>query len=243
MKAVIVAAGRGKRLMPLTANTPKPLIPVQGTPLLDYLLRGLKWSGITDVIIVVRYLGEKIEEAYGDGSSIGMHIEYAYQEGLSGTGSALLAVEGKTGSEPFLLMWGDVLSNPENYKRIQELYAENPCDLFSDLNWMDDPSTGASVTMDDTHILAIQEKPEPGAAPTHWNQAGLFICKESVFQAMRDSGVSPRGEIEFTGGVQVLLDNGAEVRYMRHDGFWSDVGTIELLDRLNADPKVSALLR
>jgi NDP-sugar pyrophosphorylase family protein len=243
MKAVIVAAGRGKRLMPLTADRPKPLIPVQGTALLDYLLRGLRWSGITDVVIVIRYLGEKIEEAYGDGSSMGMHIEYAHQTGLNGTGSALLAVEGLVGDDPFLLMWGDVLSDPDNYRRIQELYAKHPCELLSDLNWLDDPSTGASVTIDDTHILAIQEKPEPGSAPSHWNQAGLFICRKKIFQAMRDSGVSPRGEIEFTGGVQVLIDHGDEVRYMRHDGFWSDVGTIELLNRLNADPRVPSLLR
>ncbi len=245
MRAVIVAAGRGKRLMPLTANTPKPLLPVHGVPIIEYLLRGLRASGVRDVTIVVRYLGAQIRDHYGDGTSLGMKISYVEQGEVMGTGAALLSVEDVVGDEPFMLLWGDILMDSEHYQRIQDLFQEHPCDLISTLNWMDDPSAGASVVTEDGRIIKIIEKPPKGNAPSNWNQAGLFICTKAVLDAMRKCGLSPRGEIEFTAGVQRLLDDGKVVRCMylpRYD-FWSDVGTPEVLAALNADPKVRELLR
>lgn len=231
--------------MPLTADTPKPLLPVHGTPIIEYLLRGLKWAGVTDIVIVVRYLGDKIREHYGDGSAIGMSISYVEQHDVAGTGAALLSVEDVVGGEPFMLLWGDVLMDPDNYSRIQQLYAAHPCDLISTLNWMDDPSSGASVVTEDGRIVKIIEKPPAGTAPSNWNQAGLFICTRAMFDALHQCGLSPRGEIEFTAGVQQLLDGGKNVRcmFIPQDGFWSDVGTPELLSSLNAAPGVRDLLR
>ena len=245
MRAVIVAAGRGKRLMPLTAETPKPLLPVHGMPIIEYLLRGLRSADVSDIIVVVRYLGDKIKEYYGDGSSLGMNISYVEQSEIAGTGAALLAVEDVVGDEPFMLLWGDILMDPDNYQRILDLFDGRPCDLISTLNWMDDVSAGASVVAEDGRIIRIIEKPPMGTAPSNWNQAGLFVCTRAVFDAVRACRVSPRGEIEFTAGVQRLLHDGKDVRcmYLPKDGFWSDVGTPEILAALNADPSVRELLR
>ena len=243
MKAIIAAAGRGKRLMPLTAEIPKPLIPIQGTPLLEYLLRGLRWAGVSEAVIVVRYVGEKVRQVFGGGSAIGIKLDYAWQTGPDGTGSALLAAENLVGEEPFMLLWGDVLMDPENYRRIQAAYSANPCDLLSGLNWLDDPSTGAAVYVDGDRIVDIEEKPDSAGARTHWNQAGLFVCTKEVLAAVRACGLSPRGEIEFTSAVQRLISSGRNVRWMPVEGFWSDVGTPEALARLTADPAVKHLLR
>ncbi|HUV05290.1 MAG TPA: sugar phosphate nucleotidyltransferase [Armatimonadota bacterium] len=243
MRAVIAAAGRGKRLMPLTAETPKPLIPIQGTRLLEYILRGLRWAGILEAIIVVRHLGDKIKEAYGSGSELGMKLEYVWQAGPDGTGSAVLAAEALVGEELFMLVWGDVLMDPENYRRIQAVYSARPCDLLSGLNWLDDPSTGAAVYVDEDRIADIEEKPRAGRARTHWNQAGLFVCTKEVPAALRECGLSLRDEIEFTSAVQNLISSGRDVRWMPVEGFWSDVGTPEALARLNAESAVKDLLR
>ncbi len=245
MLAVIVAAGRGRRLMPLTADTPKPLLTVDGTPIIEYLLRGLKWAGVTDVIVVVRYLGDRIRAAYGDGSACGMNISYVEQHEIAGTGAAVLSVEDVVGDEPFLLLWGDVLMAPENYLRIQELHAAHSSPLRSALNWMDDPSAGASVVTEDDRIVAIYEKPPLGSAPSNWNQAGLFVCGREIFGGMRACGLSPRGEVEFTAGVEELLSKREDVRcmFIPQGGFWSDVGTPEALAALNADPSVRQLLK
>ena len=245
MKAVVAAAGRGKRLMPLTADIPKPLIPIQGTPLLEYLLRGLCWAGVSEAVVVVRYLGEKVRQAFGDGSQLGIELTYAWQAGPDGTGSALLAAESLVGEEPFMLLWGDVLMDPENYRRIQAAYSACPCDLLSGLNWLDDPSTGAAVYVDGDRIVDIEEKPDSAGSSTHWNQAGLFVCAREVIAAARECGLSPREEVEFTSAVQRLIryDSPRRIRWMPVEGFWSDVGTPEALARLNADPAVKHLLR
>lgn len=242
MRAVIAAAGRGKRLMPLTADTPKPLLPVQGVRLLDYLLRGLKWAGVTEVTLVVKYLSEMIQNTYSR-EDFGMKIECVNQSGPDGTGSALLAAEEAVGSDPFMLLWGDVLMDPWSYRRILDAYATRPSSLLSALNWLDDPSTGASVCTDGARITSIQEKPPPGTARSNWNQAGLFVCTREVIAALKECGLSPRGEVEFTSGVQRLIEKGLDVRWMPLSGFWSDVGTPELLDRLNSRQEVAALLR
>ena len=244
MKAVIVAAGRGKRLMPLTSDTPKPLLKIHDVTLLEYLLRGLRSAGVTDVIVVIRYLGEMIPNAFGGGSSLGMNLSYIEQTGPDGTGSAALSAETLAGDEPFMLLWGDILMDPSNYARIQGLYADHPCDLLSTLNWLDDPSSGASVCVEGDRITSITEKPPADLPPSHWNQAGLFVCTRGIFEALHEIGLSPRGEIEFTAGVQGLLEQGRDVRCMlipRGD-FWSDVGTPEVLAELNADPRVLEIL-
>lgn len=232
MKAVVVAAGRGTRMMPLTADTPKPLLMLHGRPVLEHILLGLRDAGVEDVLVVVKYLAEKIEAYFGDGSKLGMTISYVEQTGPMGTGSALLSAEPYVGDEPFMLLWGDVLMGSHNYRRLQELYARNPCDLISSLNWMDDPCAGSSNEVEGDRIVRIVEKPAPGTSKSNWNQAGLFVCTIAVIEAMKACGLSPRGEIEFTAGVQLLLDRGKDVRWMPVEGFWSDVGTPEILQAL-----------
>ncbi len=234
MKAVVVAAGRGTRMMPLTADTPKPLLPLHGRPILEHILLGLRDAGIADVLIVVKYLAERIEAYFGDGSGLGMRISYVEQTGPMGTGSALLSAESWVGDESFMLLWGDILMGSHNYRRLQETFARTPCDLLSSLNWMDDPCAGSSNEVEGDRIVRIVEKPAPGTAKSNWNQAGLFVCTSAVIEAMKACGLSPRGEIEFTAGVQLLLDRGKDVRWMPVEGFWSDVGTPEILAALEA---------
>lgn len=200
---------------------------------MDYILRGLSESGVGEALLVIRHLGHMIRETYGD-SAFGMGISYAEQGKENGTGAALLAAE-RMVDEPFMLLWGDILADPTNYRRILAKYADQPCDLLSALNWVDDPSTGASVEVEGDWIIRIEEKPAPGKARSNWNQAGLFICRNAIFDGVRDCGLSPRGEIEFTSGVQKLIERGKDVRWLALEGFWSDVGTPEVLDRLNAD--------
>ncbi len=242
MRAVVVAAGRGNRMMPLTADTPKPLLPLHGRPILEHILRGLRDSGVRDVLVVVKYLAERIEQRFGDGSELGLRVSYVEQTGPMGTGSALLSAEPYVGCEPFMLLWGDVLMGSDNYSRLQATYSRNPCDLLSSLNWMDDPCAGSSNEVEGDRIVRIVEKPAPGTARSNWNQAGLFICTTAVIEAMKACGLSPRGEIEFSAGVQLLLDQGKDVRWMPVEGLWSDVGTPEILAALEDDPQWRRLL-
>ena len=111
MKAMILAAGRGERLLPLTERLPKPLIPIGGAPLIEHQLRWLQRAGIAEVAINLHHLGERIAAALGDGSDIGVRIAYSREETLLDTGGGVRAALPLLGDEPFLLLNGDIWTN------------------------------------------------------------------------------------------------------------------------------------
>ena len=111
MKAMILAAGRGERLKPLTDTTPKPLLPVRGRPLLIHQLEWLKAAGITDIVINLHHLGEQIVARIGDGSAFGVRIRYSRETELLETGGGVVKALPLLGSEPFLLLNGDIFTD------------------------------------------------------------------------------------------------------------------------------------
>ena len=89
MKAIILAGGLGTRLRPLTDKTPKPLLPIKGTPIIEHAINNFKKHGIKDIILSIGYKAEKIKEYFGDGSRIGVNISYCIEEEPLGTGGAI----------------------------------------------------------------------------------------------------------------------------------------------------------
>jgi len=239
-RAVVLAAGRGKRMMPLTANCPKPLIPVAGTPILERILKGLRGAGIEEGIIVHGYLGQMIEDYFGDGAQVGMRLRYREQNPPDGTAGALLQVEDLCGNEPFMLHWGDILISPSNYPEVLADYAEFHPAVVEGLNWMDDPSAGAAVYRDGNRVTKIIEKPAPGASTTHWNNAGVFVLSPKVWPYVHRVTPSPRGELEFSDALHMMVGAGEYVLGHELTGLWSDVGTPRIVEELNADPRMQA---
>jgi NDP-sugar pyrophosphorylase family protein len=245
MKALILAAGRGKRLGPLTADCPKPLLPLLDRPIIDEIIIALRDVGVHEFVVVTGYLGAMIEEHLGDGASLGVKIATIRQDPPQGTGQAVhLARSLLTGTGhrasipdprspiPFLMTYGDIVIAPENYAGIMADYANHPCDLLLGLNWMDDPAAGAAVTVGPgDRVLDIVEKPPPGAAATHWNSAGLMILRPVIFEHTAKLSPSPRGEYELTDAIRAMLASGCSVRAHPLRGFWSDIGTPEDLQR------------
>ncbi len=111
MKAMILAAGRGERLRPLTERIPKPLIPIGGAALIEHQLRWLKRGGIAEVVINLHHLGERIAAQLGDGSDIGVRIAYSREETLLDTGGGVKAALPLLGAAPFVLLNGDIWTN------------------------------------------------------------------------------------------------------------------------------------
>jgi len=117
MKAVILAAGEGIRLRPLTSTRPKHLIPVGGKPLLEHLLSSVKATGVDEALIIVYYMADRIKQFFDDGSKFGMKLEYALQAGVLGTADATgLAKDYVT--EDFLLIYGDLFTTPDAIKHV-----------------------------------------------------------------------------------------------------------------------------
>lgn len=111
MKALLLAAGAGTRLLPLTATTPKPLLPVRGRPLIDHLISALVQAGVRELVINLYHLGGQIEAHLGDGSAFGVHIEYSRETAVLETGGGIVNALPLLGDEPFLIVNGDILTD------------------------------------------------------------------------------------------------------------------------------------
>lgn len=237
--AVVLTAGRGTRMMPLTADRPKPLIPVAGQPILERILRGLAHAGITRAILVTGYLGSMIEAYFGDGARVGLTLHYRTQDPPNGTAGAVLQVEDLCGDGPFLLHWGDILVSPSNYPAILAQYAESvpPPACVLGMNCMADPCAGAAVYREEGRVTRIVEKPAPGTSTTRWNNAGVMVHGPEVWTYLHRVTPSPRGELEFTDVLRQLIDDGCNIRGCELTGLWSDVGTPAIVAELDADPR------
>src|SRR3990167_2941367 len=109
MQAVILAAGKGTRLQPLTLTIPKAMVPVNGTPMLEIIIKQLKSCGITDIVIIIHYLKEKITTHLGDGSKLGVKIKYVEQPAMDGSAKAVLLAEQSIKEKQFLCICADSL--------------------------------------------------------------------------------------------------------------------------------------
>ena len=228
MKAVILAAGKGTRMGALTKDTPKPLIELAGRPMIEHIIGHLAACGVTHFILIVRYLGEKVRECLGDGSRLGVAIDYVRQSDRYGTGAALLEARDHVGHEPALMTYADILSSRENYAAVLNTFREKGGVGVITLNWVEDPCQGGAVEVsEDGRMLRIIEKPPKGLVPSHWNSAGIFVFDPIVFQYLESLKPSSRGEYELTDAMNAMINDGLAIHPYYLRGQWIDVGRPE----------------
>jgi NDP-sugar pyrophosphorylase family protein len=142
MKAVVLAAGEGVRLQPITATRPKHMIKVGGKPILKYSLDALKASGVTEVVIVTHYMGDAIRQFFGDGERMGLEISYVEQAEMLGTGNAVSVVEPYVDGD-FVLVYGDLLFAPEAVAHVNCLKRKNLVPLWLWFPWKGQKATAS----------------------------------------------------------------------------------------------------
>jgi len=227
MKAVIMAAGRGKRLKPITNTRPKPLIPIGGLPFLEFSIRSIKKAGIKEVLLIVGYKKEMIEEYFGNGiERCGVKIEYITQEEQFGTAHAAKYCQEFVGDDPFLLMNGDVLTDEQVFLDVVNLYNAGKCDGVITLFAVDNPEDYGIITLDEQgYAKGIIEKPPREADVGNMANAGIYIFDSKLFEAIDQTEESVRGEYEITDSIEILIKNGAKIHgYDLSKFFWSDIG-------------------
>ncbi|MEN6301876.1 MAG: sugar phosphate nucleotidyltransferase [Armatimonadia bacterium] len=234
MKGVILAAGKGTRMLPLTLRRPKPLVPVFDRPMIEHIITGARDAGFDHLCLVIGHLGDKIQECLGDGSRLGVRLDYVWQEVAGGTGAATMLAEDFVGDEPFFLSWGDIIVGPETYQNLARVWREEQPEAVLSLNWVEDPWEGAAVYLEDGKITKIVEKPPKGTATTHYNNAGIFIFTPELLKILHDTPDSARGEKEVPDAIQTMLGRGAEIRGLEVVGYWSDVARPSTALKLNA---------
>ena len=242
MKALILAAGRGTRLGALTADRPKPMLPIHGVPMIERIMASIaRQAGITEFALVTGYHAETIRSHFGDGSRWGWQVQYAHQDPPRGVGDAVNCARDLLSDGPFLMTYGDIMLDPDNYRRFVQAWQAPPewgaGGALVALNWVADPCRGAAVYLnEDKTITRMEEKPAPGTATTHWNNAGLFIFAPLIFEYTARLRPSGRGECELPDAITALIAAGHTARGLELTGGWRDVGTPEDYAAINAEP-------
>lgn len=227
MKAVILAAGEGKRLRPITSTQPKPMIPIAGKPLLEHNILSLKSVGITDILLIVGYKEEIIKDYFGDGSEYDIKLEYISQGQYLGTADATGYAKEFVDKDTFLLLYGDILVEESVFTKIIGLFNHKKVEGLISLIQVQNPSEYGIISVDKEHfVIKITEKPAPEENLGNLANAGIYLFTPLIFKAIEKTRKSIRDEYEFTDSMQILINDlkGKIICYTIQDKFWSDIG-------------------
>lgn len=215
MYGVVLAAGRGTRMQPLTDRRPKPVLPVAGRPLIEHVLDACHHV-VDEYVIVVGYRGDTLAEAIGDAYR-GLPITYVDQGEAIGTAHAVAQTQDVVDDE-FLVLNGDVIIDESLPRALAEADG-----MAIAATVVEDPRSYGVISLDDSGDLStIVEKPTD--PPTSLANVGCYAFKPSVFDALDRTAESERGEYEITETLELLLADGHRIAVTRYDGRWLDVG-------------------
>jgi glucose-1-phosphate thymidylyltransferase len=230
MKAVILAAGQGTRLRPVTLTMPKPLVPVANKPLIEYAIDVLRNAGLTDIGIVVSDLQSPILSQLGDGAALGVHLDYIVQAEQKGLAHAIGLCEEFVEGQPFCVYLGDNIFQDKMETTIREFDGSNAEALIA-LTEVPDPTRFGIAEIQDGRMVRVVEKPKD--PPSNLAIAGVYLFRSSIFDAIRAIKPSWRNELEITDAIQELITRGMNVRAYTIGGWWIDAGKPDSIMRAN----------
>ena len=215
MKAMILAAGKGERMRPLTLTTPKPLIRAAGVPLIEYHIRALATAGFTEIVINHAWLGQQIEDYLGDGSQFGVSIQYSPEGEPLETGGGIFRALPLLGDEPFLVVNGDIWTDYD-FSALRQTIAG-----LAHLVMVDNPEhhTNGDFTLVDAQV---RDK-EPGSQALTYS--GIAIVHPQLFAGCR------AGAFKLAPLLRKAMADG-QVSGEHLQGQWVDVGTHERLAKV-----------
>lgn len=216
MKALILAAGYGTRLHPLTQMRPKAMLPLLGKPMLSHVIDSVREAGITDIVVVVGHYRQQIEEYFSSGDRLGVHLTYAIQAEPKGEYDAVLSAETELKSdEQFLMTDCDIITTTHRFK--ETLNAAKNSNMALSLIEVPNPSQFGVVELDGNAIKTIVEKPKPGTEPSNLAVAGVYVFTNAIFDAIRKTQ-------DLEVGIQKLIEDGYTVNGNHSQDPWVDVG-------------------
>jgi len=230
MRAIILVGGAGTRLRPLTWRTPKQLVPVLNRPLLEHLLLHLRHHNITRITLAMTDRTEAIRTTYGDGASLDIQLDYAYEDTPLGSGGAIASVA-QGWNEPFLVCNGDIITDIDLTAMIA-FHRQHNAELTMHLHKVEDPSGfGVAVTAPDGRITSFIEKPPKETGTAHLINAGNWLFQPSLLAEM-DPTTFNRVE---DGLFPSLCDSVRPIYGFDQPAYWKDVGNAEALRTVNLD--------
>ncbi|SEV91883.1 sugar phosphate nucleotidyltransferase [Halobacterium jilantaiense] len=231
MKAVILAAGEGNRLRPLTERRPKPMLPVGNRPVLEHVLEAVVDAGIQEIVFVVGYERNRIQTHFGDGDDWGVEIEYAVQDTQLGTGHAVLQAE-EFVSDSFVVLNGDRVIDDSLVSVVVDRVRTGESPVVS-VTRVDNARNYGVVELDGDLVHAIYEKPGVGGSRSDVINAGVYGFEQGIFDEIRDTETSPSGELELTSTLDTMARDGG-VGAVRYGDYWLDISYLWDLLSVNA---------
>lgn len=218
--AVILAAGEGRRLEPLTNRRPKPMVPVANRPLLEHVVEAVTAAGIERIVLVVGYRQERIRNHFGDGDDWDVTIAYVEQSTQLGTGHAVLQAEPVV-DDPFVVLNGDRIVDADAVSTVRDRLRDGDAPLIT-VTAVETPRNYGVVELNGDRVAAIDEKPE-GPVDTNRINAGVYGFSPDIFDAIRATNTA--GELAITATLNDLAGRDA-VTGVGYDGRWLDVSNL-----------------
>ena len=226
--AVVLVGGKGTRLRPLTLSAPKPMLPTAGLPFLTHLLSRIAEAGIKHVILGTSYQPAVFEAEFGDGSKLGLQIEYLTEQRPLGTGGGIANVASQLRHDTVLVFNGDVLSGADLHQLL-DYHRSNQADVTLHLVRVSDPRAFGCVPTEDARVTAFLEKTQD--PPTDQINAGCYVfSREIIDRIPRGREVSVEREV-----FPALLSDGVKICGYVDAAYWRDMGTPEDFVRGSAD--------
>lgn len=221
MKAMILAAGLGTRLRPLTDRVPKPLLPIDGRPVIEYTLRLLRRHGFSEVVINLHHRGHMISAALGDGSRWGLAIRYSEEADILGTGGGIKKAEPWLSGGDFLVINGDILVDLD-LGAVVEVHRRSGAAATLVLREVPDADRWGRIGVDSGGRIRqiLGRPPWTGGPLTGRMFTGIHVLQSNVFKNIPENGFSSIVEV-YTD----MLEKGEVLSAYGMTGFWTDIGT------------------
>ncbi|HSI72945.1 MAG TPA: NDP-sugar synthase, partial [Fimbriimonas sp.] len=222
MKAVVMAGGEGSRLRPLTANRPKPMVPVANQPIMEHILTLLKRHGVDEVVTTLYYLAEEIQSYFGDGSDFGLKMSYSVETLPLGTAGSVKKAEDQLKDETFIIVSGDALTDCDLDKALR-FHKEKGSLATLILYRVPSPlEFGVVITNEDGRIVRFLEKPSWSEVFSDTVNTGMYILEPEVLQMME-----PNTPYDWSSDIfPKLLEQGKPMYGYVMEEYWTDVGSL-----------------
>jgi mannose-1-phosphate guanylyltransferase/mannose-1-phosphate guanylyltransferase/phosphomannomutase len=237
MKAMVLAAGLGTRLRPITYSVPKPMVPVLNRPVMEHILLLLKRHGFTEVIANLHWFPDTIRSHFGDGSGLAIHLEYSPEEALLGTAGGVRNAS-HFFDDSFLVISGDALTDIDLSAMRAFHESHDGVATLATRKVADTTQFGVVITDDQGRVQGFQEKPDPAEALSDLANCGIYMFDRGIFDFFPGLGESrlagdddPDAFADWAYDIfPALLESGEPFYSHEVDAYWNDVGTIpELL--------------
>lgn len=231
MKALLLCAGRGNRLRPLTHVRAKAMIPTAGRPVIAHVLDQVVRAGIREVALVISPQQPEFRVLIGSGKRWGLRVRYLYQHKPRGIADAVRLGQRFVGADPFMVYLGDNLVGHDLRPLVELVMADRP-DALLLLKEVPNPSAFGVAVLDGERVRAVLEKPvQP---PSRQAITGIYFFSPAIFAAIETITPSARGELEITDAISRLIQANRRVIWRPLEGFWHDMGSLETILEANA---------